>query len=90
MAKKRVVCLANSRRMGGRCIAGKELINGQFARWVRPVSGWENEELLERECQYEDGSKPQLLDIMNVLLLEPKLKPKSSQRENWLLGVTSH
>lgn len=71
-------------------MAGKELINGQPAGWIRPVSGRESEELLERECQYEDGSKPQLLDIMNVPLLEPKLKPKSPQRENWLLGPISY
>ena len=90
MITKRIVCLANSRKMGGRCIVGKELINGQSAGWVRPVSDRENEEVSEYERQYEDGSDPQLLDIINVPLLEPKLKPESPQRENWLLDTESY
>jgi hypothetical protein len=35
---KRIVCLANSRKMSGRCLAGRELINGLPGGWVRPVS----------------------------------------------------
>ena len=90
MVTKRIVCLANSRKMRGRCIVGKELINDQPAGWIRPVSDRENEEVSEYERQYEDGSDPQLLDIMNVPLLEPKLKPESPQHENWLLDPNSY
>ena len=83
------MCLANSRKTGGYCVAGKELVNDQPAGWIRPVSNREKEEISEHECRYEDGNVPQLLDIMNVPLLRPRLKPKSPQRENWLLDTNS-
>lgn len=81
---KRIVCLANSRKLQGRCIAGRELIGGQPGGWVRPVSSREHDEVSEYERQYEDGSDPRLLDIMDVPLLEPR--PRDFQRENWLLN----
>ena len=43
---KRIVCLANSRKLGGRCIAGKELLaDGVSGSWIRPVSHREFEEV---------------------------------------------
>jgi hypothetical protein len=81
---KRIVCLANSRKLQGRCVAGIELADGRRAGWIRPVSGREHEEVSEYERQYEDGSDPRLLDIMDVPLLEPR--PKDYQQENWLLN----
>ena len=81
---KRIVCLANSRKMSGRCIAGKELMaDGRPGGWVRPVSDRENEEVSEDERQYEDGSDPHVLDVIDVPVLNAH--PKSYQRENWLL-----
>jgi hypothetical protein len=80
---KRIVCLANSRKLNGRCIAGKELLGGRSVGWIRPVSAREHEEVSEYERQYEDGSDPQVLDIIDVSLLDPR--PKSYQQENWLL-----
>ena len=80
---KQIVCLANSRKLSGRCIAGKEIKKGKPLRWIRPVSARENEEVSEYERQYQDGSDPRVLDIINVPLLEPM--PKGYQRENWLL-----
>ena len=35
------------------------------------------------ERQYEDGSDPRVLDIVDMPLLEPR--PKGYQQENWLL-----
>lgn len=84
---KRIVCLANSDKKGGRCIAGKELINDQPAGWIRPVSIRPDEEVSEQECRYENGGCPQLLDIIYVPLL--KKKPKPYQQENWLLDAGS-
>ena len=55
---KRVVCLANSRKLSGRCVAGKELVSDRPLRWLRPVSNREHEEVSEYERQYEDGSGP--------------------------------
>lgn len=80
---KRIICLANSRKLNGRCIAGKELRNEQSVGWLRPVSAREHEEVSEYERQYSDGSDPQVLDIIDVPLLEAR--PREHQQENWLL-----
>ena len=77
---KRIVCLANSRKLHGRCVAGVEL---SHLGWIRPVSAREHQEVLEYERQYRDGSDPRLLDIIDVPLLEHR--PKDCQQENWLL-----
>jgi hypothetical protein len=81
---KRIACLANSRKMQGRCIAGKELIAGKPGPWIRPVSDRPTEEVSEYERQYEDGSDAQVLDIIDVPLIEAR--PKDYQQENWLLN----
>ena len=82
--RKRIVCLANSRKISGRCIAGREWAEGRGAgRWIRPVSARENQEVSEYERQYEDGSDPRVLDIIDLPVLEPR--PKGHQTENWLL-----
>ena len=81
---KRIVCLANSRKRGGRCVAGKELLpDGRAGGWIRPVSAREDEEVSPREHCYADGGDPQVLDVIDVPLLGPR--PKTYQRENWLL-----
>ena len=81
---KRIVCLANSRKRGGRCVAGKELLpDGTFGGWLRPVSARDDEEVSVRERSYGDGGDPKILDVIDVPLLG--CKPKTYQRENWLL-----
>ena len=86
---KRIVCLANSRKIGGSCVAGKELLpaDGNRAQrvggWIRPVSARQNEELSENERQYEDRTDPRVLDVIDVPLLEAR--PKDYQQENWLI-----
>ncbi len=84
---KRIVCLANSRKMAGRCVAGKELAeDGHGGNWIRPVSNRENESISERERCYADGNDPDLLDLIEVPLLNPR--PKGYQQENWLLNAS--
>ena len=81
---KRIVCLANSRKISGRCIAGREWDEGKGAGgWIRLVSDRQNEEVSEYERQYEDGSDPRVLDVIDVPVLEPR--PTGRQPENWLL-----
>ncbi len=81
---KRIVCLANSRKEGDRCIAGRELVaDGRPGGWVRPVSDREDEGVNERERQYADGGEPVVLDVIDVPLREAR--PKGYQKENWLL-----
>ncbi len=80
---KRLVCLANSRKLHGRCVAGREW-NGEAAGgWIRPVSVRDGGEVSEYERQYEDGSDPRVLDVVDVPLLAPR--PQDYQTENWLL-----
>ena len=84
VAAKRIVCLANSRKEGDRCIAGKELLaDGSPGGWVRPVSDREDEAVNASERQYEDGSEPHLLDAIDVPVRQAR--PKGHQQENWLL-----
>ena len=81
---KRIVCLANSRKLLGRCIAGREWSEGRGAgNWVRPVSARQGQEVSIYERQYEDGSDPRVLDIVSIPVLEPR--PEGWQTENWLL-----
>lgn len=81
MPEKRIVCLANSRKMSGRCIAGK-VTDVPYA-WVRPVSERPHQEVSETEREYQDGSDPRVLDIIDVPLLQHL--PNGYQQENWLL-----
>ena len=80
---KRIICLANSRKFQERCIAGRELSDGAVQGWIRPVSDRYHEAVSEYERQYDDGSEPQLLDIIDVPLLSAKPNPR--QQENWLV-----
>lgn len=75
--------MANSRKMNGRCIAGRELNDGEPGEWVRPVSDRTHHEVSEYERQYENGKDPRVLDIIDVPLIEPV--PQGPQTENWLL-----
>ncbi|MFC7612603.1 hypothetical protein ACFQV2_01980 [Actinokineospora soli] len=77
---KRFVCLANSRKHSGRCVAGIELGTG---RWVRPISDRAGRELsiLERRCP--DGTEPALLDVIDVPVVGHQ--PDGVHRENWLI-----
>ena len=80
---KRIVCLANSRKLNGRCIAGIEIADGQRLGWIRPVSARQHQEVSQDEQQYVDGTEPHVLDIRTVPLLDPV--PRDHQQENWLL-----
>ncbi len=81
---KRIVLLANSRKLAGRCLAGREWSEkGGAGSWIRPVSNRDGQEVSEYERQYEDGSDPRVLDIVSVPVLEPR--PTQWQTENWLI-----
>ena len=85
---KRIVCLANSRKEGDRCIAGIELMEDESpGAWVRPVSDREDEAVNESERQYENGGEPGVLDVVDVPLL--RARPRGYQQENWPLDPDS-
>jgi len=75
-----IVCLANSKKMSGRCIAGKIISEN---KWIRPVSDRANEEISEEERRYENGQMPKLLDIVSIPVKEHK--PILFQYENYLI-----
>ena len=80
---KRILCLANSRKLSGRCVAGMQIIDKSRGNWIRPVSDREHQEISDEESRYEDGTDPAVLDIIRVPLVQPH--PGTYQRENWLL-----
>jgi hypothetical protein len=80
---KRILCLANSRKFSGRCVAGREVLDAGPGSWIRPVSARPSEEVSEDERQYQDGSDPRMLDIIDVPLI--RHQPHACQTENWLL-----
>ncbi|MFI6300185.1 dual OB domain-containing protein [Nonomuraea sp. NPDC050790] len=75
------MCLANSRKHAGRCVAG--IVEGSQTGWIRPVSARPTGEVSQGERQLEDGSDPRVLDIISVPLLQPQ--PHNYQSENWIL-----
>jgi hypothetical protein len=83
MIIKRILCLANSKKHSGRCVAGREMAAAGAGPWVRPVSARPGEEVSENERQYQDGSDPRLLDVIDVPLI--RAAPHACQTENWLL-----
>jgi len=75
----RMICLANSRKIGGRCVAGIDVNTGEWVRPVRDNGG----ALTFRDIKYKDGSIPGVLDIVDVPVLERQ--PLYYQPENWVI-----
>jgi hypothetical protein len=69
-------------------VAGKEQTSKGPGDWIRPVSDRPSEEVSEHERRYQDGSDPQVLDIIDVPLKSHH--PKSYQVENWLLDPRTY
>ena len=85
---KRIVCFANSRKEGGRCVAGKELLpDGRPGAWIRPVSSLPHGGVSEDERCYEDGREPRVLDVIDVPVIGPH--PRDYRQENWRLDPKS-
>ena len=66
MPAMEICCLANSRKHGGKCIAGINLVTGQ---WVRPVAEAGDGRLSYLQTLLEhSGREPQVLDFIRVPL----------------------
>ena len=79
---KRIVVLANSRKTGGKCVAGVEFNNDQFGQWIRLVSSSPTKEVKEFDTLCTDGTYPKVLDIVEVSLLGER-QNIDFQSENW-------
>jgi hypothetical protein len=77
---KTILCLANSRRPKGKCVAGKEYDGGKFGAWIRPVNARNDNAISEADAQYKDGTSADLLDIVLVSMSEAA--PSHHQTEN--------
>lgn len=80
--KKTFICLANSRKLSGLCIAGKTLDDLSS---FRPISSRSTEELSEIEIRYKNGQLPKLLDVITVEI--KNAKPNGFQPENYLIDT---
>ena len=66
-----MICLANSRKIGGRCVAGLAWDGERYSNWVRPISPYGSGELYT-ERLYSDRSDPQLLDVIMFDSIAPR------------------
>lgn len=84
MVTKRLICLANARKRGGRCVAGRELLaDGSVGPWIRLVTSRKSHALWTFEYKYADDLEAAVLDIVDVRVLAPR--PTNYQTENWLV-----
>ena len=83
-SRRRIICLANSRKPGGRCIAGKLYFQGKFGKWLRPISAREGEELSEAERLVGLRTEPAILDVLEFSIITAK--PSHHQTENWIIN----
>lgn len=82
MLKKKMVCLAYSRKPPGICVAGKDIETGE---WIRPVKNEEGGALDPNDTRYPDGNLPELLDIIEIAF--EKNVAKTFQPENKLIAA---
>jgi hypothetical protein len=80
---KTIICLANSRKITGRCVAGKEIAGSKMGGWIRPISGRPAGELSEEERRFQTGHDPKLLDVITIPFIEHR--PHSYQTENHVI-----
>lgn len=81
-----LICLANSRKHAGRCIAGKIRTGQHVGDWIRPVGTSPSREITERDREYSDGTSAQKLDLISISFTGPQ--PPCFQRENHIIDDT--
>jgi len=81
---KTIICLANSRKLAGRCVAGKEITGNKVGGWIRLVGATLTGELSEEDRRFQNGQEPQLLDVIKIPMVEAR--PNGFQTENHLIN----
>ncbi len=82
MPPMEICCLANSRKHGGKCVAGINLATGQ---WVRPVAEAGDGRLSYLQTLLEHtGREPRVLDLIRIPLA--RTRPAKHQPENILIA----
>src|SRR5712692_1082271 len=78
-----IICLANSRKLGGRCVAGLR-VDG--LGWLRPVGALPDGTLYPPDYTLADGTEAALLDLVQIGIRARR--PAPHQPENWVIGGT--
>ena len=79
MPRIELLCLANSIKLGGRCVAG---LRTDGSGWLRPVGPGDGT-LYPAHYILEDLSEPGLMDV--IALEVSRHEPAAHQPENWLI-----
>jgi hypothetical protein len=79
--RRQLVCLANSKKLSAFCVAG---VDPESLEWVRPLGSGSHGAITTQEQTLDDGSRPELLDVIEVPLAEAR--PQPGQPENWRLA----
>lgn len=74
-----MLCLANSWKYGGRCVAGVQ----NDGSWIRPVSDTEDGSLNGNSCLMRGGRPVRVLDVVRLRVQSPD--PRPHQPENWIV-----
>ena len=87
MAIMRLIIMTESSKFSGKCVAG---IDTESGRWVRLVSDDEETHgaIANRDLYYQDGSRCEVLDIVDVPVLEEC--GDDIQPENVLIDTTKY
>jgi hypothetical protein len=80
MPRRTIACLANSWKLGASCVAGVDLETNE---WIRPLGSGSHGAVTEREQRLDDGTRPALLDVIEIPLLGPAAEV--GHPENWQL-----
>ncbi|MFJ7796849.1 dual OB domain-containing protein [Pseudomonas sp. NPDC096950] len=80
---KTFICLACSRKPDGRCVAGKELVNGAFGGWIRPVTPGGHSAVTNDQRKYPNGYSAVVLDYVTAEFT--KQETGGFQSENHLI-----
>ncbi len=75
-----IICLANSFKHGGRCLAG---FKTDGSGWIRPVSNKPEGTLFTEHCTLNNQQIPRLFDIIRINYI--KSIPEPHHPENWLI-----
>lgn len=79
-----IICLANSRKNGGHCVAG---LRTDGTGWLRPVGIKPDGVLWPRDYTLKGGMDARPLDVIRVGLAKPR--PALHQPENWVIDGTT-
>ncbi|MDG6404130.1 hypothetical protein QCD79_29345 [Pseudomonas quasicaspiana] len=83
-----MVCLANSKKPGGKCVAGKITLGPYQNIWIRPVAPRERRAITLQDQIYQNGQYPQLLDVINISYIDAQ--PNTFQVENHIIDTSLH